>query len=49
MSKDITLIQHEFQTLIEEFKFDDKDMFVFDFLLIYDTAKSTITRDWESQ
>ena len=44
MSKDINLIQSEFKTLIEEFKLEDKDMFIFDFLLIYDTAKSRVTQ-----
>lgn len=44
MSKDINLIQSEFQTLIEEFKFEDKDMFIFDFLLIYGTSKSRVTQ-----
>lgn len=44
MSKDINLIQSEFKTLIEKFKLEDKDMFIFDFLLIYDTAKSRVTQ-----
>lgn len=44
MSKDINLIQTEFKTLMENFKLEDRDTFIFNFLLIYGTAKSRVTQ-----
>lgn len=44
MSRDINVIQSDFQTLIQTFEFNNKEEFIFSFLDIYDTPKSTISR-----